>query len=154
MLACWHAAAVTCKHVACCTSVMQACWHVAAVSCKHMSHLCLSTFDHLDRPRCLLKMEAVRAPRIDPVIQATKASLQQLPPTPPSIKAAAPSLAAGGSGNGGYDGCASAAVKATRGEAAIKERERALLPVYQQVGVWERGMMWQASIEPIFSGEE
>eukprot|EP00200_Dunaliella_tertiolecta_P012627 CAMPEP_0202373002 /NCGR_PEP_ID=MMETSP1127-20130417/4091_1 /ASSEMBLY_ACC=CAM_ASM_000462 /TAXON_ID=3047 /ORGANISM="Dunaliella tertiolecta, Strain CCMP1320" /LENGTH=2753 /DNA_ID=CAMNT_0048969731 /DNA_START=204 /DNA_END=8465 /DNA_ORIENTATION=+ len=71
--------------------------------------------------------------RIDPVIQATKASLQQLPPTPPSIKAAAPSLAAGGSGNGGYDGCASAAVKATRGEAAIKERERALLPVYQQV---------------------
>lgn len=71
------------------------------------------------------------------MIRATKASLQQLPPLAPPANGIKPAALApshnGGNGGSGFDGCASAAVKATRGEAAIKERERALLPVYQQV---------------------
>lgn len=73
--------------------------------------------------------------RIDPVICAIKAKQQQLPPTSSNVGGtiAAAAHQVPGQADGGYDGCASAAVMATRGEAVIKERERALLPVYQQV---------------------
>lgn len=76
--------------------------------------------------------------RIDPQILAIKARLQQLPPTAPTSKPPLPPYtsshgsSSSSSGNG-VEGCASAAVRVTQGEAAIKERERALLPVYQQV---------------------